>query len=292
MARVVLESVRVRGSLMIDPKTDEGVWSPMPERVCAWDEDATTLAIAAASQLPAATAAVVGPGIDADTFRVALGLAQRPVTASDPLAVARAMTGAVVAVGAPDACSAIAALVAEGAGPEPTAPRDASPAPRVVSALRALQESRRVPPEESVPDSPMGAYVPLGTWVEDLPARLRLLAQRCRECSRVLYPPRGACPACRGRAFEDVPLPGEAEVYAATRIGRGGAPSEFALEQAQVGAYWVAVVAWPGPNVKVTARLAGFEDRAPAIGEKVQPVVRRLFEQEGRVRYGVKFARA
>ena len=292
MPRLVVQAARARGSLAIDPKSDEGAWSPLPERLCAWDEDATTLAVEAALALPPAPQAVVGPGIHAETFRVALGLAAAPLVASDPLAVARRMEGPVLAVGAPDAATAVAALVADGEGPEPAAPRDVSPPPRFVSSLRALQESRRLPPAEEVPDAPMGAYVPMGTWLEDLPARLRLLAQSCDACRKVLYPPRGACPACHGRVFKDTPLPREAEVYAATRIGRGGAPSEFALEQAQVGAYWVAVVAWPDAGVKVTARLSGFDERGPAIGQKVRPVVRRLFDQEGATRYGTKFAPA
>lgn len=304
--RRVVDAARARGSLMIDPKSDEGAWSPLPERVCAFDEDATTLALDAASALPHAPAAVVGPRIDAETVRVALGLAAAPLTASDPMAVATAMKGPVLAIGAPDAASAVAALVVDGEGESPKQPRDVSPRPRVVTALRALQESRRLPPAESVPDSPMGAYVPWETWTEDLPARLRLVAQRCKGCGRTLYPPRGACPACRGRAagssrgadargassaFDEAQLPREAVVHAATRIGRGGAPSEFALEQMQTGAYWVAVVEWPDHGVKVTARLSGYEEQGPAVGERVRAVVRRLFEQEGRVRYGVKFAR-
>src|SRR5439155_16024633 len=153
----------------------------------------------------------------------------------------------------PGTSSVIGALVQDGERSDPSPPRDISGPPRMVSAMRALQESRQVPPPEPIPDQPMGAYVPWGTWIEDLPARLRLLAQRCVACGHVQYPPRGACVACRGRAFSDVPLPREARVYASTRIGRGGAPSEFALEQAVVGAYWVAVVEWPEEKVRVTA---------------------------------------
>jgi uncharacterized OB-fold protein len=51
-------------------------------------------------------------------------------------------------------------------------------------------------------------------------------------------------------------------------------------------------VAWRDANVRVTARLWGYEEEGPAIGAPVRAVVRRLFEQEGRTRYGVKFARA
>lgn len=292
--RGVVDAVVARGALIVNPKTDtERVWKGAPERVLAWDEDATTLAIDAARALPRADHAVVGPGIDGETMRVALDLADAPVTASDPMGVALSMRGRVLAVGCPpQSMSAVAALVDDGAPETPASPRDVSAPPRVVTAMRALQESRRVPPSESVPDTPMGAYVPLGTWVEDLPARLRLVAQRCAACGRVAYPPRGACPACRGRAFEDVQLPSDAIVHAATRIAAGAAPSEFALEQMQVGAYWVGVVEWPEHGVRVTARLAGYDEEGPAIGERVTAVVRALFTQEGRVRYGVKFRQA
>ena len=291
MARGVVDAVRARGSLAVDPQTieDGASW---PERILAWDEDETTLAIEAASHLPRASVAVVGPGIDAETFRVARDVAL-VFTASDPMAIAKSMTGAVLAVGCPPGThSAIAALVDEARGAVGSGPRDISPAPRMISAMRALQESRVVPPSEPMPDTPMGAYVPLGTWNEDLAARLRLVAQRCVACKRVQYPPRGACVSCRGSEFEDVQLPRDAKVYTMTRIGRGGAPSEFALEQAQVGAFWVGIVEWPAQDLRVIARLAGYDEQGPAIGDAVRATVRRLFVQEGRARYGIKFAQA
>jgi uncharacterized OB-fold protein len=288
VSRKVIRSVRARGALSVDPKTAEG--EAFPERLPAWDEDATTLAIDAASHLPRATQAILGPGIDVDTFRVALDV-ETVFAADDPMGIAKALTGPVWAVGCPPGThTAIAALVDVGDAPEPAAPHDIGAAPRMVSALHALQGSRRVAPTEAMPDSPMGAYVPWGTWMEDLPARLRLVAQRCGACGRVQYPPRGACLACRGASFDAMPLPHEAIVYALTRIGKGGAPSEFALEQAQVGAFWVAVVEWPDQKVRVIARLWGCDEVGSAIGARVRPVVRRLFEQEGKTRYGVKFA--
>lgn len=286
--RDIVQAVRARGALSVDPKSTEG--ETFPERVLAWDEDETTLAIEAAAHLPKASVAIVGPGIDVETFRIALDI---PVVhqASDPMAMAKLARGRVLAVGCPPGTgSAIAALVDETSAPAPDAPVDISGAPRMVSALRALQESRRIATTEAMPDTPMGAYVPWGTWMEDLPARLRMLAQRCDACQHVQFPPRAVCIACSGMKFTQEALPREAQIYALTRIGRGGAPSEFALEQAQVGAYWVAVVAWPEQNVRVTARLWGYDEVGPAIGATVRPVVRRLFEQEGRTRYGVKFA--
>lgn len=291
MARGAIQAVRARGSLAVDPKTvEEG--ASWPERMLAWDEDETTLAIEAARHLPRAPVAVVGQGVDADAFRVALEL-PTVLSAGDPLAVATAMTGAVIAVGCPPGTNgAVATLVGDAPTGTQASPREVGPPPRMVPAMRALQESRAVPPAEPMPDVPMGAYVPWGTWNEDLPARLRLVAQRCTSCHKTVYPPRAACPACRGASFAPVPLPREAKIYAMTRIGRGGAPSEFALEQAQVGAFWVGIVEWPDEKVRVIARLAGFDEAGPSIGQTVEPVVRRLFVQEGRTRYGTKFAPA
>ncbi len=289
MARRIVDAARAMGSLSVDPKTSD---DPVPERALAWDEDLTTLAIEAASHLRYHDArhVLASPKLDAATLAAALDIKIPIRTIADPMAASADLDGPTLLLGGDEAW-AVACLVEGPPGPVEQAgpPRSVAPRPRMVSALRALQESRRVPPAEEIPDSPMGAYVPQGTWVEDLPARLRLVAQRCRSCGRTLYPPRGACPACRDRAFDDVTLPHEAELYAATRIGRGGAPSEFALEQAQVGAYWVGVVAWPGQGVKVTARLADVGEDAPPIGAKLRPVVRRLFDQEGRTRYGLKF---
>jgi uncharacterized OB-fold protein len=290
--RKIVDAARTMGSLAVDPKTAED--GPVPERSLAWDEDLTTLAIDAASHVRhhEARHVLASPKLDAATLAVALDLKVPIRTIADPMAAAADLDGLTLLLGGDDAW-AVACLVDGPHGPVDQGgapPRNVAPRPRMVSALRALQESRRVPPAESIPDSPMGAYVPEGTWVEDLPARLRLVAQRCRGCGKTLYPPRGACPACRGRAFDAVELPHEAELYSATRIGRGGAPSEFALEQAQTGAYWVAVVAWPAQGVKLTARLADVGDEAPPIGAKLRPVVRRLFQQEGKTRYGLKFA--
>lgn len=40
----------------------------------------------------------------------------------------------------------------------------------------------------------------------------RLVGQRCRQCSKVYVPPRGACPTCAVPLAEEVPLPDEGEV--------------------------------------------------------------------------------
>lgn len=47
---------------------------------------------------------------------------------------------------------------------------------------------------------------PSRVWRE-FPQRYRLEAAQCDDCSKVLYPPRLACPACGGSAFSTVVLP-------------------------------------------------------------------------------------
>lgn len=236
-----------------------------------------------AGALAGGIAKAVRPAVDARKEWGALGVLSPLVQLAESLRQGAPKGGWCVVGDASAERATFLALKLEGPGLVLTAPPERA---RRVSPTRALAESREL---SRGPDSPMGAYVPAGTWVEDLPARLRLVAQQCESCRRVSYPPRGACPDCRGRAVADLTLPQSAIVYSATRIGRGGAPSEFAAEQAQTGAFWVGVVEWPEQRVRVTARLAGYDEHGPNIGDPVRAVVRRLFEQEGAVRYGVKF---
>jgi uncharacterized OB-fold protein len=132
-----------------------------------------------------------------------------------------------------------------------------------------------------------GAYVSPAAWEETLEARVRLLCSRCRACGTKRHPPREVCPDCGSddlEAFRARPL---GAVHAVTRISRGGAPSEFALQQTLVGEYGVTIVDLID-GVRTVAQVAAGDPRAVAIGQAVSLRLRRLFEQEGRVRYGLK----
>jgi uncharacterized protein len=127
----------------------------------------------------------------------------------------------------------------------------------------------------------MGAHVSLPMYRRTLRQRLLLEGVRCRACGQVQFPPRGACPACRGLGREPVQLSGRGVVHAVTRIAPQGAPPEFSGQPM----YAVAIIHLDeGPFI--TAQLT--ED-AP-IGAPVRAVVRRLYEEDGVVRYGFKFA--
>jgi hydroxymethylglutaryl-CoA synthase len=140
-----------------------------------------------------------------------------------------------------------------------------------------------------------GAYVSVPTWWRSLPQRHRLVAGRCPDCGTLAFPPEGACTDCGGLVtFEDVALPGTGTVEAITRVGRGGAPPEFAAQQVQSGEFGVAIVAFDGPDGGAVSAPAQVTDHDPetdgalSVGDAVEAVVRRVYTQEGVTRYGFK----
>jgi hydroxymethylglutaryl-CoA synthase len=144
---------------------------------------------------------------------------------------------------------------------------------------------------EITPGEPTGggAYVPIPTWRRSLPQRHRLVAGRCPECGGLTFPPEGACNDCGALVdLEDVPLSGPGEVRAITTIGRGGAPPEFAEQQARSGDFQVSIVAFAAGDEEATAPAQVVPTATVEVGDPVDPVVRRVYTQEGVTRYGFK----
>lgn len=141
-----------------------------------------------------------------------------------------------------------------------------------------------------------GAYVSMPAWRRSLPQRYRVVAGRCPDCGDLAFPPEGACDGCGSLVeYEPVALPGIGTVEAATTIGQGGAPPEFAVQQSKGGDFGVAVVAFDGPGdgesngaetVSAPAQVTDGYD--VSVGDRVRAVVRRVYEQEGVPRYGFK----
>lgn len=133
----------------------------------------------------------------------------------------------------------------------------------------------------------MGAQITVPMYRRTLPQRLRLEGRRCADCGHLHFPPLAACPACRSSRLEPQALSGRGTVEAATWITAAGAPPEFADQARAEGGYCVAIVRLEeGPGI--TAQLAGFT-QLPRAGTPVQAVTRRLYTQEGVIRYGFKF---
>lgn len=144
----------------------------------------------------------------------------------------------------------------------------------------------------SGPPSGGGAYVSVPSWRRTLDQRHRLLAGRCPDCGALNFPPEGACNGCNSLVeYESVKLTGEGTVEAVTTISQGGAPPEFAEQQAKSGDFDVAVVSLSGSDggeASVPAQVAGTEPGTLEIGDAVATTMRRIYTQEGVTRYGFK----
>ncbi len=143
------------------------------------------------------------------------------------------------------------------------------------------------------PPSGGGAYVSVPSWRRSIPQRYRLEAGRCSECGALSFPPEGACDDCGSLAeYEAVELAGEGTIEAVTTISQGGAPPEFAEQQARAGDYAAAIVAFEtdSGDETVSAPAMG-TDAAPGafgVGDRIETTIRRIYTQEGVTRYGFK----
>ena len=135
----------------------------------------------------------------------------------------------------------------------------------------------------------MMAHVSAPMYWRTIPQRYRLTGKRCRECGRISFPPKGICPSCgKGDSFDDVALTGRGKVYTFSTIAAGSAPPEFAEQERTTGPYPIAIVELEeGP--RVTGQLADVDPKDVRIGMPVRAELRRIYEEEGVIRYGFKF---
>ena len=137
-----------------------------------------------------------------------------------------------------------------------------------------------------------GAAVSVPSWRRTLPHRHRLVAGKCPECGALAFPPEGACRVCAELVeYESVRLTEPGRIHAVTTIERGGEPPEFVPQQSRGGPYSVAVVAFDGPDggtatVPMQVPLAGVDSLE--VGDEVETTIRRIYEDEGVIRYGRK----
>jgi len=138
-----------------------------------------------------------------------------------------------------------------------------------------------------------GAYVSVPSWQRTVPQRHRLVAGRCPECGALNVPPGGACRRCNStpEEYESVRLPGTGTVEAVTTIAQGGAPPEFVEQQSKSGPFVSAVVALEGPDGEETVSIPTQvldSGESVDIGTAVETTIRRIYAQEGVIRYGFK----
>jgi uncharacterized OB-fold protein len=97
------------------------------------------------------------------------------------------------------------------------------------------------------------------------------------------------CAKCaKALEWQPIRLSGRGKIYSFTTISVGGAPPEFSAQQRFSGSYPVAVVELEeGP--KIVAQLTDCEFSELKIGLAVESVFRGIYEEDGIIRYGIKF---
>lgn len=135
----------------------------------------------------------------------------------------------------------------------------------------------------------MGAHISIPIYQASIDQRLNFAAERCLECGALNFPPKAVCLECeRGTEFEAVELSGDGEVYSYTVTSPGAAPPEFAGQAEAEGEYVVAIVELEeGP--RITGQVVDIDPESVEIGLPVEGRIRRIYEEEGVVRYGFKF---
>lgn len=134
----------------------------------------------------------------------------------------------------------------------------------------------------------MGAYTSVPTWWRHSDSRYRLVLGECPECGTANFPPDGACVGCGDRVeYDEVEPEGTGRVLARTVIETGAPPEFEGLLEAE-DAIAVTVVELD-EGVRVPAMITDCDPHEVERGDRVERVVRRIYEQEGIVRYGTKF---
>ncbi len=134
----------------------------------------------------------------------------------------------------------------------------------------------------------MTSYFSLPMYAANVDQRLRIIAGKCADCGTLAYPQRPVCIKCGGDKFVDRQLSGEGSLYTFTVVADGGAPAEFDDQQTMTGDIISGVVELDeGPRIMV--QITDADPDALEIGTRMRAVVRRLYDQEGILRYGAKF---
>lgn len=130
-----------------------------------------------------------------------------------------------------------------------------------------------------------GAYVSQSQYREGARARLSLASQKVS--SGIIWPPRQLDSSGQRIPSESQPLTGEAIVESWTKLSAAGAPSEFSLRAPILGGIQTLLVSFEeGP--RGVFLVCDDVDYSPSIGDKVEFSVRRIYGQEGVIRYGLK----
>lgn len=133
------------------------------------------------------------------------------------------------------------------------------------------------------------AHVSVPMYWRTIPQRYQMNGQKCKKCGHINFPPKGVCKYCsESSEFEEVKLSGRGKIHTFVLISAGGAPPEFAEQEKAGGQYPVAIVELAeGP--KVIGQVADADLKDVKIGMPVKAELRKIYSEEGVIRYGFKF---
>ena len=136
------------------------------------------------------------------------------------------------------------------------------------------------------------AHVSVPMYWRTIPQRYRMVGQKCKKCGGINFPPKGVCKHCNSSSeFDDIRLSGRGTVHTFVLIGAGGAPPEFAEQEKAGGTYPVAIVELEeGP--KVIGQIADVDPKEVRMDMPVTTELRKVYSEEGVIRYGFKFVPA
>ncbi len=116
-------------------------------------------------------------------------------------------------------------------------------------------------------------------------SKYRLVGTRCTKCNSVFFPPRSLCPKCRRKGtVEEMTFSGKGEIISYTIIRT--APEGFE----KYVPYAVAIIKLD-EGTNISGQIVGNNIEGMAIGMRVRPVFRRMFEDgdRGLIQYGIKW---
>ena len=133
------------------------------------------------------------------------------------------------------------------------------------------------------------AHVSVPMYWRTIPQRYKMLGQKCKKCGAVNFPPKGVCKYCNDSSeFDEIKLSGRGKIHTFVLIGAGGAPPEFAEQEKAGGTYPVAIVELDeGP--KVIGQVSGADPKEIKMDMPVETELRKVYSEEGVIRYGFKF---
>jgi uncharacterized OB-fold protein len=107
-----------------------------------------------------------------------------------------------------------------------------------------------------------------------------LIAFKCKNCDTITYPKRLVCPSCKGKEFEEYPLPDEGKIMTFTRL--------WAIpEGVERLPLTLAIVDFDG-KVRITGQVLSEDIKT---GDRVRPVWGHIRKIRGREIQGFRFER-